>query len=83
MQVNENESIISVNDVIVTVCGFNHVMYVERPEDVDIKRAEAAKERAEERLRQKLSITQHYHTQTVLSRAMARLKHSTKRKHDI
>ena len=46
----------------------------ERPEDIDRRRAEAAKERAEERLRQKLSIRQYYHTQAALNRAMARLK---------
>lgn len=51
---------------------------VERPEDIDRKRAEAAKERAEERLRQKLSIKQYYHTQAALNRAMARLKLSDK-----
>ena len=49
---------------------------IENPEDIDIKRAEAAKERAEERLRQKLSIKQYYHTQAALSRAMTRLKFS-------
>ncbi len=32
----------------------------ERPEEIDWKRAEAAKERAEERLRQKLSIQEYY-----------------------
>lgn len=47
---------------------------VERPEEIDEKRAQAAKERAEERMRQKLSIRQYYHTQAALNRAMARLK---------
>ncbi|MBS6444291.1 MAG: ATP synthase F1 subunit epsilon [Ruminococcus sp.] len=47
---------------------------VERPEEIDFKRAEAAKQRAEERLRQKLSIQQYYHTQAALRRAMARLQ---------
>ncbi|MGN0595574.1 MAG: F0F1 ATP synthase subunit epsilon [Hominimerdicola sp.] len=51
---------------------------VERPEEIDIKRAEAAKQRAEERLRQKQSIKQYYHTQAALNRAMARLKLSSK-----
>lgn len=54
---------------------------IERPEDIDIKRAEAAKERAEERLRQKLSIKQYYHTQAALNRAMTRLKLSGKHNH--
>lgn len=56
---------------------------VERPEDIDIKRAEAAKQRAEERLRQKQSIHQYYHTQAALSRAMARLKLSGKSSHNV
>ena len=34
----------------------------ERPEEIDWKRAEAAKERAEERLRQKLSIQEYYNS---------------------
>ena len=47
---------------------------VERPEDIDLLRAQAAKERAEERLRQKLSTKQYIHTQAALKRAMARIK---------
>ena len=45
---------------------------VERPEEIDEKRAEAAKERAEEKLRQKQSISEYYHTQAALSKALAR-----------
>ncbi|WFR59341.1 F0F1 ATP synthase subunit epsilon [Anaerocolumna sp. AGMB13025] len=52
---------------------------VERPEDIDINRANEAKMRAEERLRQKQSIMEYYHTQAALNRAMNRLK-VTKRK---
>lgn len=55
---------------------------VEKPEDIDIKRAEAAKQRAEERLRQKQSIQQYYHTQAALNRAMNRLKLSSHRNHN-
>ena len=51
---------------------------VERPEDVDIVRAREAKARAEERLKQKQSRMQYYHTQAALSRAMARLKVTSK-----
>lgn len=51
---------------------------VERPEDIDRKRAEAAKERAEEQFRQKLSIKQYYHTQAALNRAMNRLRITSK-----
>ena len=48
----------------------------ERPEDIDVKRAEEAKERAEERLRQKQSIQEYHLSQASLARAMARLKAS-------
>lgn len=48
----------------------------ERPEDIDIKRAEEAKERAEEKVRQKESIKEFYSSQASLARAMTRLKTS-------
>ncbi|MBQ1687982.1 MAG: ATP synthase F1 subunit epsilon [Lachnospiraceae bacterium] len=47
---------------------------VERPEEIDIKRAEEARARAEEKLRQKQSIMEYYHTQVALNKAMNRLK---------
>lgn len=47
---------------------------VERPEEVDISRAKAAKERAEEKLRQKLSMMEYRQSQVALARAMARLR---------
>ncbi|MDF2539713.1 MAG: atpC [Herbinix sp.] len=47
---------------------------VERPEDIDANRAEEAKQRALERLRQKQSIAEYYQTQAALNRAMSRLK---------
>jgi F-type H+-transporting ATPase subunit epsilon len=47
---------------------------IEKPEDIDIKRAEEAKLIAEEKLRQKLSIREYYQTQAALNRAMNRLK---------
>ena len=50
----------------------------ELPEEIDIKRAQEAKERAEERLRQKQSIKEYYETQAALNRAMNRLKISQK-----
>ena len=50
----------------------------ELPEEIDIKRAEEAKERAEEKMRQKQSIMEYYHTQAALNRAMNRLKVSQK-----
>ena len=50
----------------------------ELPEEIDIKRAQEARERAEERLRQKQSIKEYYQTQAALNRAMNRLKISQK-----
>ena len=50
----------------------------ERPEDIDAKRAEEALERAKERLRQNQSYQEYYHSQAALSRAMARLKATSK-----
>ncbi len=44
------------------------------PEEVDIKRAEEAKARAQERLRQKQSILEYQQSKAALARAMARLK---------
>ena len=50
----------------------------ELPEEIDIKRAQEAKDRAEERLRQKQRIKEYYETQAALNRAMNRLKISQK-----
>ncbi|WHH57229.1 F0F1 ATP synthase subunit epsilon [Petroclostridium sp. X23] len=47
---------------------------VEWPEEIDINRAKAAKERAEERSRQKESRMEHLHTQAAVRRALTRLK---------
>ena len=47
---------------------------IERPEEIDRKRAERARERAEERLRQKQSIREYHLSKAALARAMARLK---------
>lgn len=52
----------------------------ERPEEIDVRRAEEAKERAQEHLRQKQSIQEYYMTQAALSRAMSRLKVSQRKK---
>ncbi len=56
-------------DRVILLVGF-----AEHPEEIDRKRAEAAKKRAEERLRQKQSILEYYHSKAALARAMARLK---------
>ena len=50
----------------------------ERPEDIDVKRAQLAMERAEEQLRQKQSIQEYHQTQAALARAMSRLRISSK-----
>ena len=46
----------------------------ESPEEIDGRRAEEAKERAQEQLRQKQSIQEYYHSQASLARAMNRLR---------
>ena len=46
----------------------------ERPEDIDVRHAREQREHAEERMRQKQSIQEYYHTQASLARAMNRLK---------
>lgn len=56
---------------------------VELPEEIDRKRAEEAKHRAEELLRNKQSIMDYYHTQAALNRAMNRLKISQKHFRDV
>ena len=52
----------------------------EHPEEIDVRRAREAKERAREQLRQKQSIQEYYRTQASLSRAMNRLKVSKRKK---
>lgn len=54
------------------------VVTAERPEEIDVRRAQQAKERAEEQLRQKLSLQQYHMSQASLARAMSRLKMSSK-----
>ncbi len=55
--------------------------FVEKPEEIDIKRAQLAKERAEERLRVKEGEIEYVRSQAALARAMARLKVSGRKKH--
>lgn len=52
----------------------------EWPNEIDINRANAARERAEERLRRQESKTEYIRSQAALSRALARLKVSRKMK---
>lgn len=56
---------------------------IELPEEIDVKRAEDAAERAKELMEQKQGMMQYYHTQAALNRAMNRLKVSRKHNHDI
>lgn len=51
----------------------------EWPDAIDIRRADEAKQRAEERLRNKQATLEYFHTKAALSRAMARLKVTRKR----
>lgn len=57
------------SDKVVLICDF-----AERPEDIDTKRAQLAKERAEERLKMHQSDIDFAHSQAAIARAMARLK---------
>ena len=50
----------------------------EYPDEIDIARAQEAKDRAEEEIRQKRSMQEYYHSQASLSRAMTRLKATSK-----
>ena len=54
---------------------------IERPEEIDIRRAKEAKERAEERLLQHKSRMEYYRNTASLARAMARLKEANKYRH--
>lgn len=47
---------------------------IENPDEIDLRRAEQARMRAEERLHQKLSRQEYYYTLASLNRAMTRLK---------
>ena len=47
---------------------------VEWPEEIDVRRAEEAKRRSEEKLRQRQSLQEYHATMSSLARAMARLK---------
>ena len=51
----------------------------ERPEDIDAKRAEEAKQRAEERLKQSQSMIEYARSRAALNRAMSRLKVTERR----
>lgn len=56
---------------------------IELPDEIDVKRAEEAAERARELIEQKQGMMQYYQTQAALNRAMNRLKVSRKHNHEI
>ena len=60
-------------DKVILLCDF-----AERPEDIDVLRAQRAKERAEERLKIKESKAEYVRNQAALARAMTRLKVTSK-----
>ncbi|WP_313151890.1 ATP synthase F1 subunit epsilon [Lacrimispora sp.] len=53
----------------------------EHPEDIDERRAEEARERAAEQLRQSKSLQEHSHFEASLARSLIRLR--TKHKHEL
>lgn len=54
------------------------VQSCEHPEEIDTRRADEARKRAEERLRQKQSMNEYRQSKIALARAMARLQESSK-----
>ena len=54
---------------------------IERPEELDVRRAREAKERVEERMRQHQSKMEYHRNAASLARAMARLKEANKYRH--
>lgn len=77
IQVNEDWKLAFVNEGFIEVRPDATVILVrsaEWPEEIDAKRAEEALERAEERLRQKRSMTEYHQSKAALARAMARLR---------
>ena len=64
------------------VVANNRVVFLaetmERPEEIDEKRAREALERANERLRQKQSIREYHMTRAAMARALARIRETEK-----
>lgn len=54
---------------------------IERPEEIDVRRAREAKERVEERMRQHQSKMEYHRNAASLARAIARLKEANKYRH--
>ena len=60
--------------------GFAQVLVdtAEHPDEIDVRRAKEAKERAKEQLRQEQSIREYHMSKASLARAMSRLRYSSK-----
>ena len=60
--------------------GFAQVINnrAEHPDEIDVRRAKEAKERAKEQLRQEQSIREYHMSKASLARAMSRLRYSSK-----
>ena len=74
---NGTEHILAVSNGFVEMINNRVKLFcltAESPEEIDIRRAQEAKERAEEQMRQKQSIQEYHMNQLALSRAMARLR---------
>ena len=52
--------------------------FAEHPDEIDVRRAKEAKERAKEQLRQEQSIREYHMSKASLARAMSRLRYSSK-----
>ena len=68
---------IAVNPIKTTIMADT----AESPEEIDVRRANEARLRAEELLRQKQSIQEYYHVQAALNRAMNRLRVTKRHMH--
>lgn len=76
------EAIVSMGLITVDHNKVDILVYsAEKPEEIDAFRAEAALERAKEKLQEKQSIIEYHLSQASLSRAMARLKYSGRNVH--
>lgn len=78
----DGQTIIGIASGGILSCANNRITVIvdscEHPDEIDEKRAEEAKDRALERLRQKQSIGEYKMTQASLARALTRLKYEKK-----
>ena len=72
-----NWEVVAVSSGFVEMINYRAILFcltVERPEEIDIRRAEEARDRAEEQLSQQQSIVEYHRSQAALARAMTRLR---------